>query len=89
MDVTAVASVATALADSTRLTVFRLCDGSLAVGEIAARAGVTSAAVSYHLAILERAGLVVVVGHGRRHIPTRVADAWRLLVRALRWADAG
>ncbi len=51
-----------ALAQETRLAVFRLLvrEGpeGLAAGEIAARLGVTPATLSFHLAQLERAGLI-------------------------------
>ncbi len=59
-----------ALAQETRLAVFRLLvrEGpeGLAAGEIAARLGVTPATLSFHLAQLERAGLLSARRTGRR-----------------------
>ena len=48
------------LADPTRRAIFeRLCrDGDLTVGALTARAGVSQPAVSKHLGVLKRAGLV-------------------------------
>ena len=48
------------LADPTRRAIFeRLCrDGEQTVGALTARAGVSQPAVSKHLAVLKRAGLV-------------------------------
>lgn len=48
------------LADPTRRGIFeRLCrDGELTVGALTARAGVSQPAVSKHLGVLKRAGLV-------------------------------
>ncbi|MDZ5696756.1 MULTISPECIES: ArsR/SmtB family transcription factor [Phyllobacteriaceae] len=49
-----------ALADPTRRAIFeRLCrEGDLTVGALTARAGISQPAVSKHLGILKRAGLV-------------------------------
>lgn len=49
-----------ALADPTRRAIFeRLCrDGDLTVGAVTAQAGVSQPAVSKHLAVLKKAGLV-------------------------------
>jgi DNA-binding transcriptional ArsR family regulator len=48
------------LADPTRRAIFeRLCrDGDLTVGALTARAGISQPAVSKHLGVLKRAGLV-------------------------------
>jgi DNA-binding transcriptional ArsR family regulator len=48
------------LADPTRRAIFeRLCrDGDLTVGALTARAGISQPAVSKHLSVLKRAGLV-------------------------------
>jgi ArsR family transcriptional regulator len=59
-----------ALAQETRLAVFRLLveeepDG-LPAGEVAARLGVTPATLSFHLAQLERAGLLSSQRHSRQ-----------------------
>jgi DNA-binding transcriptional ArsR family regulator len=64
----AVAALA-ALAQEHRLAVFRLLvefepDG-LAAGEIANRLGLVPSSLSFHLAHLERAGLVAKTRHGR------------------------
>jgi len=50
----------TTLADPTRRAIFeRLCrDGDLTVGALTAQAGVSQPAVSKHLGVLKRAGLV-------------------------------
>jgi len=56
------------LADPTRRTIFeRLCrEGDQTVGALTARAGVSQPAVSKHLGILKRAGLVRVRHEGRQ-----------------------
>lgn len=56
------------LADPTRRAIFeRLCrDGEQTVGALTARAGVSQPAVSKHLAVLKRAGLVHDRHQGRR-----------------------
>ncbi|MEJ8571301.1 metalloregulator ArsR/SmtB family transcription factor [Microbaculum marinum] len=64
-----------ALADPTRRAIFeRLCrDGDLTVGSLTAGAGVSQPAVSKHLAVLKRAGLVGDRPDGRRtHYSARV-----------------
>ena len=56
------------LADPTRRTIFeRLCrDGDLTVRALTAQAGVSQPAVSKHLAVLKRAGLVSNRHEGRQ-----------------------
>lgn len=56
------------LADPTRRAIFeRLCrDGDQTVGALTAQAGVSQPAVSKHLAVLKRAGLVRDRHHGRQ-----------------------
>lgn len=56
------------LADPTRRALFeRLCrEGELTVGALTARAGISQPAVSKHLGILKRAGLVRDRPHGRQ-----------------------
>lgn len=83
MDVSVVSAVAAALADPRRLTVYRLSDGTLSVGEIAIHVGVSSSAVSYHAKILERAGLLTIERRGRRHAPVRSREGLRAFVNAL------
>lgn len=56
------------LADPTRRAIFeRLCrEGDLTVGALTARAGISQPAVSKHLGVLKRAGLVRDRHEGRR-----------------------
>ena len=56
------------LADPTRRAIFeRLCrDGDQTVGALTALAGISQPAVSKHLAVLKRAGLVRDRHHGRQ-----------------------
>ncbi|MFA7414689.1 MAG: metalloregulator ArsR/SmtB family transcription factor [Rhizobium sp.] len=58
----------TALADPTRRAIFeRLCRrGEQTVGELTAQAGVSQPAVSKHLGVLKRAGLVLDRPEGRQ-----------------------
>ncbi len=83
MNVAAIVALGQALGDPTRLRVLDAVDGRLAVGEIASIVNVTSATASYHVAVLERAGLVTVERRGRRCIGRRVPDVGRLLARAI------
>lgn len=58
-----------ALADENRRTILSLVrDERLAVGDIAARVDVTQQAVSHHLGVLKRAGLVDETREGTRHL---------------------
>lgn len=65
------------LADPTRRAIFeRLCrDGSQTVGALTAQAGVSQPAVSKHLAVLKRAGLVIDRHEGRQTHYTAQLDA--------------
>lgn len=63
------------LADSTRRAIFeRLCrEGDQTVAALTARAGVSQPAVSKHLAVLKRAGLVLDRHEGRQtHYSARI-----------------
>ena len=64
-------TVFAALADPTRLAIVErlLAEGELAVGDIARPFAISPAAVSRHLQVLERAGLV----------ERRIARQWRLI----------
>ena len=58
-----------ALADGTRRTIFkRLADGPMAVGELARDLPVSRPAVSQHLSVLKRAGLVADRAAGTRRL---------------------
>ena len=58
-----------ALADENRRTILSLVkDKPLAVGDIAERVDVTQQAVSHHLAVLKKAGLVDETRDGTRHL---------------------
>jgi DNA-binding transcriptional ArsR family regulator len=58
-----------ALADGTRRAIFkRLADGPLAVGELARGLPVSRPAVSQHLSVLKRAGLVSDRAAGTRRV---------------------
>ena len=79
-----------ALADSTRRSMLRrLADGPHSIGELAAPHAMTFAAVSKHLRVMERAGLVRREVQGRRHVcrlePTAMqqAEEWIARQRAI------
>jgi len=58
-----------ALADENRRTILSLvCDQPLAVGDIATQVDVTQQAVSHHLGVLKKAGLVDETRDGTRHL---------------------
>jgi DNA-binding transcriptional ArsR family regulator len=58
-----------ALADENRRTILSLVrDHPLAVGDIAAQVDVTQQAVSHHLGVLKKAGLVDETRDGTRHL---------------------
>lgn len=58
-----------ALADETRRTILSLVKaGPVAVGDIAAKVDVTQQAVSHHLGVLKKAGLVEESRDGTRHL---------------------
>jgi len=83
MNVLFVASTASALGDATRVAVYSLCDGKLSVQDIAQSVNVTSSTASYHISVLERAGLVEVRREGRCHRPRRAARGVRVLLMEL------
>lgn len=67
-------AVFAALADPTRRAILaRLMGGSLTVGDIAAPLAMSQPAVTKHLNVLERAGLITRQGQGRKRIVTLVA----------------
>jgi DNA-binding transcriptional ArsR family regulator len=74
-----VVAIGGAFSDPTRLRVYVLSDGSLSVRDVAERIGVTPSDVSYHSGVLERAGLLVVVRRGRRHLLRRRPEGLRVL----------
>ena len=71
-----------ALADPTRRAILaRLAKGDATVGELTVPSGMSQPAVSRHLKVLERAGLVLRRRHARRpcHLevkPLMAANAW-------------
>ena len=74
-----------ALADPTRRAlVARLAEGPAAVAELAEPFGISQPAISRHLAVLERAGLVAVEIDGSRR-PRRLVPA--PLIEATAWID--
>ena len=82
-----------ALADPTRRAILaRLSEGEATVGELAAPFDMTFAAVSKHLRVLERAGLVVAHKAGRevrfavRSEPLDATAAW-MAGLASQWDD--
>lgn len=75
-----------ALADPTRRAILaRLADGEASVAELAEPFSISQPAVSKHLRILERAGLITVAQHGqrrpRRMEPKPLAEASAYLER--------
>ena len=75
-----------ALADPTRRTIFeRLCrDGEQTVGLLTAQSGVSQPAVSKHLGVLKRAGLVLDRREGRQTHYSAQVDA---LAPVIDWAN--
>lgn len=79
------APVFAALGDETRLSlVARLCEGSpLSISELASGAEVTRQAITKHLRVLERAGIVCGVREGRQNLfelePRALGEARRYL----------
>ena len=72
-----------ALADPTRRAILeRLAAGDATVGELAEPFDMTLPAISKHLAVLERAGLIAKSRHGQQRLcritatPLRNADTW-------------
>jgi DNA-binding transcriptional ArsR family regulator len=84
-----------ALGDETRLSVVsRLCArGPASIARLAAGAGVTRQAITKHLHVLARAGVVRGARHGREHVwelaPEQLAEARRYLDSvSQQWDDA-
>lgn len=82
-------AVFAALADPTRRAIVaRLADGPASVGDVAAPFPMSLPAVSKHLKVLERAGLIARDRHGRVHTlhldpePMDDAQAWLRRTRA-------
>ncbi len=74
-----------ALGEPRRVQILRLLrDGPCAVGEIAARVDVTQQAVSQHLAVLDRAGLVEARREGTRNVYAVRAAGFRPLAEFVR-----
>jgi DNA-binding transcriptional ArsR family regulator len=67
-----------------RLMLQRLTEGAASVGELAAPFSMTAPAISKHVRVLERAGLVVRERDGRLH---RMDLSGGALGEALRWLD--
>jgi DNA-binding transcriptional ArsR family regulator len=76
-----------ALAQDTRLRLFRLLmragPGGMAAGEIAAAAGLAPSTLSFHLAQMERAGLLAATRRQRRILYAIDAEGTRRLVEFL------
>ena len=69
MEAVALDTALRALADGNRRAILALVkDEPLAVGDIAAQVDVTQQAVSHHLAVLKKAGLVDESREGTRHL---------------------
>jgi DNA-binding transcriptional ArsR family regulator len=84
-----------ALGDETRLrVVFRLCArGPASIARLVSGAGVTRQAITKHLHVLARAGLVRGTRRGREHVweldPAQLAEARRYLDSiSAQWDDA-
>ncbi len=81
-------ALARAVGDATRLRMILALQGRpLSVGQLAASVGVTSAAVSYHVGLMSRAGLVVVARAGRRTLVKRNARRWQTILAAFATAE--
>jgi DNA-binding transcriptional ArsR family regulator len=75
-----------ALADPTRRGILAaLTDGSRSVGELAAPLPMSLVAVSKHISVLERAGLVRRARSGRRQVCTVTAEPLREAAAWLEW----
>ncbi len=74
--------VLAALADPTRRElVVRLCEGDAAVGQLAAPHQVSVQAISKHVKVLERAGLVSRTAEGHRSSVHLEADVFDLMTK--------
>lgn len=88
-------SLFAALGDPTRLALVRRLssEGALSVTQLTGGTGISRQAVSKHLSVLARAGLVSSERHGRQRLwalaPGRIDEARRALERISReWDDA-
>lgn len=86
----------TALADPTRRAILqRLMEGEASVAELAAPFAMSQPAVSKHLKMLERAGLITRKGDAQRRLskletaPLEAANAWIERYRAIWEANYG
>ena len=69
-------SIFSSLADPTRRDILaRVARGELSVGDIAARYDISFAAISKHLAVLEKAKLIIKRREGKRQMVTLAPDA--------------
>jgi DNA-binding transcriptional ArsR family regulator len=77
-DESSLCDVFAALADPVRLDIVtRLCDGDATVSEIGVGRGISKQAISKHLQVLERAGVISRPGNRHRspvHLETQVFD---------------
>jgi DNA-binding transcriptional ArsR family regulator len=87
MDAPAAIAALSALAHEHRLAVFRLLmsagPAGLAAGEIAARVGLAKSTLSFHLALLERAGLLTATRRQRNILYAVDAEGTRKLIEFL------
>ncbi|HXX68378.1 MAG TPA: MarR family transcriptional regulator [Polyangiaceae bacterium] len=88
MNPSSIIATSAALADRTRLlALFVLGAGPLTIGRLAEQVHVTSASASYHVAKLQRAGLVGVQRVGRRSLVRRVEQRWTAILGAFSMAE--
>jgi ArsR family transcriptional regulator len=81
-------ALAAAVADPTRLRMLAALRGrALCIGELAHGVDISSSAVTYHVALMSRAGLVVTIRQGRRTLVRRVERRWQMIVGALTTAE--
>jgi DNA-binding transcriptional ArsR family regulator len=62
---------------------FKLGEGALTVGQLAAGVGVSSSAVTYHVHVLALAGLVVPKRRGRTTVVRRAEPRWAGIAGAI------
>jgi len=88
MNPSSIMATSAALADRTRLlALFVLAAGPLTIGRLAERVHVTSSSASYHVAKLQRAGLVGVQRVGRRSLVRRVERRWLAVLTVFTTAE--
>lgn len=74
------------LTDATRRDILRrVASAQLTVGQLAARYNLTFAAVSKHLKVLERAGLIIKRKVGRKHYILLAPDNFKDATEYLEW----